>query len=67
MSEQLNWTRSSFCDSSACAEVLVLEDGVLMRNSRTRLATTYTREEWEAFILGAKDGQFDFKPKPNDQ
>ena len=47
-------------------EAGLLADGtgrVAMRHSRHRDGTVivYTRAEWEAFVAGAKDGEFDFQ------
>ena len=48
--------------SGACVEVAGLEDGgVAVRNSRHPAgpALIYTRAEIEAFLVGAKNGEFD--------
>jgi hypothetical protein len=51
--------------SGNCVEAGPLGDGsgrVAVRHSHfpTGAAIVYTRAEWEAFIAGAKDGEFDF-------
>jgi hypothetical protein len=51
--------------SGNCVEAGPLQDGtgrVAVRHSRHRKGAViiYTRAEWEAFIAGAKDGEFDF-------
>jgi hypothetical protein len=57
-------TRSA--DTGAnCVEAGPLADGsgrVAVRHSRTPEAATivYTRDEWNAFVAGVKDGEFDF-------
>jgi hypothetical protein len=48
-----------------CVEAGPLADGsgrVAVRHSRTPDAATivYTRDEWNAFVAGVKDGEFDF-------
>lgn len=60
--EQHNWIKSSRSASGACVEVAHTEDGdYLMRDSKepgTELC--FTPAEWDAFLAGAKDGEFDF-------
>ncbi|MDG4829164.1 DUF397 domain-containing protein [Solwaraspora sp. WMMD1047] len=57
-------TRSA--DTGAnCVEAGPLADGsgrVAVRHSKSPDAATivYTRGEWEAFVAGVKDGEFDF-------
>lgn len=57
-------TRSA--DTGAnCVEAGPVADGsgrVALRHSKTPEAATivYTRAEWEAFVAGVKDGEFDF-------
>lgn len=56
----MEFLRSSFCDSSACLEVAF--DGELVQ-IRTSGAPDFpviaTREEWDAFALGLRAGEFD--------
>lgn len=59
----LDWRRSSACDTSACVEVAIVTGdpgGVAIRKSGHAPAISFTREEWEAFIEGAKRGEFDW-------
>ena len=51
--------RSSGGDN--CVEVAFLGEGVAVRHSKhpTDASLLFTRGEWEAFIGGAKDGEFD--------
>jgi hypothetical protein len=57
------WRKSSASNPSGdCIEVAALDSGaVAVRNSRDPQgpALVYTRAEIAAFILGAKDGEFD--------
>jgi hypothetical protein len=58
------WKKSQRSNSQgACVELADLPDGdVAVRNSRfpSGPALIYTRAEIDAFILGAKDGDFDY-------
>jgi hypothetical protein len=50
-----------------CVEVAFLADGeIAMRNSRhpSGPALIFTRSEWEAFLGGAKDGEFSVPTPP---
>lgn len=44
-----------------CVAVAIKSEGVAVRNSNdpTKNTTFFTPEEWEAFIRGVKDGEFD--------
>lgn len=51
--------------NASCVEAGPLGDGsgrVAVRHSRTPDAATiiYSRHEWDAFVSGVKDGEFDF-------
>lgn len=57
-------TRSN-SNGGSCVEAGPLLDGsgrVAVRHSKAPDAAVivYTREEWDAFLAGAKDGEFDF-------
>jgi hypothetical protein len=60
----VSWRKSGRSNPSGnCVELAVLPDGtrIAVRNSRhpDGAALIYTKAEIEAFILGAKDGDFD--------
>lgn len=69
----LKFEKSSYCESSGCVEVakgaratsdarVVVEfrDGLyFLRQSDSSVALAFTPAEWEAFKLGALDGEFD--------
>lgn len=62
--EITGWRKSSFSDNSGpyCVEVGDALGGQrAVRNSnRPQMGhVLFTREEWNAFVLGVKDGQFD--------
>jgi len=55
------WRAARGCDSGACVEIGAAAGLVLIRNSAdpggTRL--TMSRGEWQEFVAGVKDGDFD--------
>ena len=56
------WIRSRACSVDGCVEVAHLSGGmVALRDSKDtgKLAHVFDREEWAAFIAGAKNGEFD--------
>jgi hypothetical protein len=58
----LHWFKSSASASGACVEVAHLPGGgVAVRDSKDRAKAphVYTRREWQAFLTGAKNGEFD--------
>jgi hypothetical protein len=61
--EHVAWHKSKYSNPSGnCVEAAGLPAGsVAVRNSRypDGPALVFTRAEWEAFILGARDGEFD--------
>ena len=56
-----DFARSSFCNLSACVEVSVTSDGrfAVRQSSRTDHVLYFTADEWHAFLLGVKAGEFD--------
>ncbi|MBD0690820.1 DUF397 domain-containing protein [Streptomyces sp. CBMA123] len=59
--DQLNWQRSSFgTDQANYLEIASAGDLVYIRESdNPDLVVTTTRKKLNAWILGAKDGEFD--------
>jgi hypothetical protein len=60
---QASWLRSSMCSSDACVEIAHLWDGtVALRDSKNpgKAAHVFSADEWEAFVSGVKNGEFDF-------
>ncbi len=58
----LHWFKSSFSAAGNCVEVAHLPSGgVAVRDSKdqSKAPHVYTRGEWEAFLAGAKNGEFD--------
>jgi len=60
---RLAWRKSSYSESGgACVETAVLPDRrVAVRHSKQPggAILLYTAAEWNAFLKGAKDGEFD--------
>jgi hypothetical protein len=60
--KNLNWFKSRASGANGCVEVAHLpEGGVALRDSkdRSKAPHVYTRDEWAAFLIGAKNGEFD--------
>jgi hypothetical protein len=57
------WRRSAASDraDAAAVEVALLDEGVAVRDSRQPDGDVlfFTPGEWDAFVGGAKDGEFD--------
>jgi hypothetical protein len=55
------WRKSSFSASTNCVEVAFVGDAIAVRDSKhpDGPALIYTRAEWDAFIGGVKDGEFE--------
>lgn len=58
--QQTTWRRASRCADGACVEVARAEEGgVLVRHSNDPgRYLRFTAAEWEAFVAGAKVGEF---------
>ena len=59
---KLHWFKSSFSAAGNCVEVAHMPGGgVALRDSKdcVKEPHVYTRGEWEAFLKGAKNGEFD--------
>lgn len=56
------YSKSSYSGGGGgCVEVAFTEDAVAVRDTKDRTIPphVYTRAEWDAFLKGAKDGEFD--------
>jgi hypothetical protein len=59
------WFKSSVSSVTGCVEVAHLPGGlVALRDSKDRAKHPHVfgRHEWEAFIAGVKNGEFDLPP-----
>jgi hypothetical protein len=56
------WQRSTRCSGGQCVEVAKVADEYLIRDSkRPEMAPlSFTKAEWEAFVLGVNAGEFRF-------
>ena len=58
--QQPTWLRSNFCASGTCVEVAEVDGRFLVRNSsEPDVVVSFTKDEWVAFMAGARSGQFD--------
>lgn len=55
------WHVARRCDAGACVEIGTLGESVLVRNSvdPDGECVTLSRGEWQVFVAGVKDGDFD--------
>ncbi|HEY2668875.1 MAG TPA: DUF397 domain-containing protein [Rugosimonospora sp.] len=56
------WHKSSRSSGNGnCVEVAILGDAVAVRDTKDRSGPVlvFTPAEWDAFVAGAKDGEFD--------
>jgi hypothetical protein len=55
------WQRSSIGSNGSSVEIAFLGEAILMRDGSDPGGAVlhFTRAEWDAFVQGAKDGEFD--------
>jgi hypothetical protein len=55
------WRKSSFSGVNGCVEVAYVDGGVAVRDSKDRggPVLVFTPLEWEAFVGGVRNGEFD--------
>lgn len=58
---EIGWQTSKQCTSDGCVEVHQCGDQFVVRDSKDKdgPVLTFTRDEWDAFVGGVKDGEFD--------
>jgi hypothetical protein len=57
----LLWRKSSYSGVDACVEVALLDNKIVVRDSKCPDGSelTFTPGEWRAFVRGVRDGEFD--------
>jgi len=58
-SEDLNWKRSSRCESNGCVEVMLDPAQVWVSGTDEWQILKFTADEWRVFVAGVKAGEFD--------
>jgi hypothetical protein len=55
------WRKSTFSGTNGCVEVAFVQGWVGVRDSKDRggPVLVFTGHEWEAFLSGARSGEFD--------
>jgi uncharacterized protein DUF397 len=63
------WRKSTYCANGDCVEVALLEEEVLVRDSKNPHGPTlhFTPIEWEAFLKGARHRQFNLAHSVRDE
>ena len=58
----LIWRRSQRCDTGTCVEAAAAGEDVAVRDSKdpTGPVLRFTKSEWDAFIAGVREGDFEF-------
>jgi hypothetical protein len=56
-----NWFKSTYSSTNGCLEVAFVDGHVGVRDSKDRHGPVlvFTSVEWQAFLTGALDGEFD--------
>ena len=58
---EFEWRKAKRCADGSCVEVGALGESVLIRNTADPDGphVTLARDEWQVFVAGVKDGDFD--------
>ncbi len=61
--ESADWRKSTFSGGGNCVEVASVDGRIAVRDSKDRLGPilTFSSAEWEAFIKGIMNGQFNLR------
>jgi len=59
--DEPKWHRAALCEGGQCLEIGILGEFVMVRKSTDSGGTwvTLSRDEWHAFVVGVKNGEFD--------
>jgi hypothetical protein len=63
----LAWKKSSFSAANGCVEAAPLRGGLIaVRDSKNPQAgyLTYNAHEWQSFLAGVRNGEFDYLAPP---
>ena len=57
------WRKSTRSSANGCVEVGLVDDQIAVRDSKDREGPVlvFTAHEWEAFLGGARDGEFELR------
>ena len=57
----VDWVRSSFCETGSCVEAAFRGENVVLRNSKDSGGPIlqFTNTEWTEFLDGARNEEFD--------
>jgi Domain of unknown function (DUF397) len=57
------WRKSTRSSTNGCVEVGLVDDQIAVRDSKDREGPVliFTAHEWEAFLGGAQDGEFELR------
>jgi Domain of unknown function (DUF397) len=55
------WRKGARSGANGCVEVVLIDDRIAVRDSKDREGPVlmFTAHEWEAFLGGARDGEFE--------
>lgn len=57
---RLRWRKAKLCANTECVEVARQDnETVLIRHSKRYIPLPFTNDEWNAFLEGVKNGDFD--------
>lgn len=59
--KELSWHIAASCESGACVQVAAAGENIVLGDSKRPDGPllSYTRAEWNAFVIGIKRGEFD--------
>jgi predicted carbohydrate-binding protein with CBM5 and CBM33 domain len=60
---QAQWRKATRSGPNGCVEVAVIRGNIAVRDSKHRQGSMleFTPAEWQAFITGVRDGEFDLR------
>jgi ABC-type amino acid transport substrate-binding protein len=60
------WRKSTFSKVNSCVEIALFDSCVAVRDSKDRSGAVlvFTAADWDAFISGLRNGEFDLPTEP---